>query len=353
MEQISAVILSGGKSTRMGCDKAQLVYEHRTFLERMIVQMNGIEDLYVSVGMEDRYSSEARVRHIQDEYLECGPMGGIHKALTVCKNDILFVTACDMPFMDSAFAFRLLGQLTDEADAVVPVDRNGRKHVLAALYRKGTAKVMEEHLRAGAKKLTDVLEELNVVYVRFDDFISEKKLMNVNYWEQYQNILKSSTLVLSFVGYSNAGKTTIIKKLIPLLMKEGLKVAYIKHTHHEIATVQKDTENIFASGAEISCVVSSAAIQIMKKGDMDIHELIKKFDFADLILIEGYKQEDFRKILVVNEEKSMPLPPEDCLAVISKQRIAAAKHWFSKEDYHSICQFIIEMMREELIWEIR
>lgn len=187
--ELSAVILSGGQSTRMGQDKAGLVLEGQTFLERLMAQLGDIPDIYLSVGKADRYAG-CPVPHIADEYPGCGPISGIQKALTVCRNDCLFVTACDMPYMDSSFAFYLSGFLTDEADAVIPVGMDGRTHVLGAIYRKRVRPVLEAQLGQGDRRLMNVLEKIRVAYVPIENPEQERKLMNINRPQEYQGLLK-------------------------------------------------------------------------------------------------------------------------------------------------------------------
>lgn len=350
MKSLSAVILCGGQSERMGKDKASLIYERQTFLDRIISQLKGINDIYLSVGSDDKYLDHHNISHIQDEYKNKGPLGGIHKALTVCKEDILFVVACDMPFVDSNLAFYLLQYFEEDLDAVIPIDNTGRKHVLAGLYHKKAKEKIEYHLKSGHKKIIDVLNDMNVKYVSINDYKNEKKLMNYNYWDQYQRLLKQSIPVISFVGYSNSGKTTILEKVISKLKDNGIRVAYIKHTHHDIEMVQnKDSYKMQKAGAKISTVISHSQTMIIENKAIDIHELIKKINNVDIILIEGYKNKNFQKILVLNDEKESPVSFDECLAVISHKRITTVNKWFNKDDVQGIYQLIIDILRKEFI----
>lgn len=204
---ISAVILSGGHSCRMGQDKARLVLNGQTFLERILAQLNGIEDIYLSIGQSDPYDV-CPIPHIQDDYQECGPMGGIQKALSVCKHENLFVTACDMPFMDSKFAFYLAQFLADDVDAVVPVGRDGRRYVLGAIYHRRIKTVIEARLQKGDRKLANILEDIRVVYVRLQTSEQEQRLMNVNDLNGYDRLLNagiSMTLDKRHSGESGQG----------------------------------------------------------------------------------------------------------------------------------------------------
>ena len=183
------MILAGGSSKRMGKDKACLLFGGQTFLDRIISQLDGICDIYLSVGRSDPYADDS-VIHIQDDYENCGPIGGIQKALNSCQNEVLFVTACDMPLMDSQFAFYLASFMEEDVDAVVPVDRDGRKHVLAALYHKRIGRIVESQLQNGENRVRSVLEKIRVRYVQIQDHDMEKKLKNVNHLEEYERLVE-------------------------------------------------------------------------------------------------------------------------------------------------------------------
>ena len=193
--ELSAVILAGGNSKRMGKDKACLLLDGQTFLDRIISQLDGMDDIYLSVGKADPYPGDSLI-HIQDDYEDCGPMGGILKALRCCQHEVLFVTACDMPFMDSQFAFYLAGFMGEDVDAVVPVDGDGRKHMLAALYHKRIGSVVEAQLQSGERRVRRVLEKIRVRYVQVPNHDIEKKLRNVNHPEEYKRLVEQDSRLL-------------------------------------------------------------------------------------------------------------------------------------------------------------
>lgn len=193
--ELSAVILAGGSSKRMGKDKAGLLFEGRTFLDRIISQLDGIGDIYVSVGRSEP-CADGSVIHIQDDYENCGPLAGIQKALSICKNKVLFVAACDMPFMDSQFAFYLAGFMEEDVDAVVPIDRDGRKHVVAALYHKRISSVVESQLQNGENRIRNVLEKIRVRYIQIQDHDMERKLKNINHPEEYEKLVEQDSRLI-------------------------------------------------------------------------------------------------------------------------------------------------------------
>ncbi len=118
-------------------------------------------------------------------------------------------------------------------------------------------------------------------------------------------MINSPTPVLGFAAYSGTGKTTLLKQLIPLLKKRGLRVGMIKHAHHnfDIDTPGKDSYELRKAGAEQMLIASQNRWALMVEtpeltGDPDLNELIQQFDHSkiDLVLVEGFKHVTFAKI---------------------------------------------------------
>ncbi|ATA25903.1 molybdopterin-guanine dinucleotide biosynthesis protein B [Brenneria goodwinii] len=121
--------------------------------------------------------------------------------------------------------------------------------------------------------------------------------------------------LLAIAAYSGTGKTTLLKALIPILKRDGIRVGLIKHTHHDmdIDTPGKDSYELRKAGAEQTMVVSSQRWALMTETPAqqrpDLHELAKKMDTSalDLILVEGFKQEKINKIVLFRQALGRPL----------------------------------------------
>ncbi|MCU0563284.1 MAG: molybdopterin-guanine dinucleotide biosynthesis protein B [Desulfobacterales bacterium] len=114
-------------------------------------------------------------------------------------------------------------------------------------------------------------------------------------------------LIVSFVGRSESGKTTLIEKLIPVLRRRGFRVGTIKHTHHapELDRSGKDSARHLAAGASTVVLAASGQIQLVKTGvNGGLDGLVRYFDDVDLLITEGYKQERTPKIEVVRRAVS-------------------------------------------------
>ena len=332
--KVSAVILCGGESRRMGQDKAKLQIGKYTFLEQIVrnIMDNGPDEMFLSVRRKNDYS-EIKVTHIEDLEQNKGPLMGIYSAMCVASYEKIWVTSCDMPFIDWQVAEELAVYFEDGIDAVIPVDRTGKKYVLCAWYRKSTLEILKEQLESGDLKVKHLLGRLRLCYVAVEGLTDgSRKFQNINTREEYQTFTERSEVspekelhtdipIVSFVAYSGTGKTTFLERLIPKLKARGLKIAIVKHDGHrfEIDHEGKDSDRFTKAGADVTGLISSGKAVLMENRQTDPEEFLKKIDGVDLILTEGFKQGPWPKIMLHRKGtgKPMPLLPEECLAVIS------------------------------------
>ncbi len=126
-------------------------------------------------------------------------------------------------------------------------------------------------------------------------------------------MLKSLPIIGICAAGSNAGKTTLITQLIPELAKLGLRVSVIKHAHHQfdIDHKGKDSYQIREAGAVQTLIASSKRWALMTElaQEPDLADLLVKLDrrYADLVLVEGFKQAKIPKIEVHRPSLNMPL----------------------------------------------
>ncbi len=112
---------------------------------------------------------------------------------------------------------------------------------------------------------------------------------------------------------SNAGKTTLITQLIPELASHGLRVSVIKHAHHQfdIDHKGKDSYQIREAGAVQTLIASSKRWALMTElaQEPELEDLLARLDsrYADLVLVEGFKQANIPKIEVHRPSLNMPL----------------------------------------------
>jgi molybdopterin-guanine dinucleotide biosynthesis protein B len=152
--------------------------------------------------------------------------------------------------------------------------------------------------------------------------------------------------VITIVGHSNSGKTTLIEKLIPELKRRGYRVGTIKHTHHGFSMDQKgkDTFRHRAAGADAVLAASPGQIALVKSlPEVSLDSLLPYFQDMDIVLVEGFKQDKKPKIEVFRSQiHQTPLFPEDDLlvAVVTDSPYSARVPVFQFEGIQAICDVI-------------
>ncbi len=158
--KFSAVILAGGKSSRMGRDKVWLTLAGQTLLARQIQLVREVApaDIFISGRADTDYSSlDCPV--LMDEFADAGPLAGIAAGLKAASAPLILVLAVDMPDMTSAALHRLLERCAAEMGVVPRV--NQRVEPLAALYPKAAATIAVDLLKRQLRAVRTFAEQCN------------------------------------------------------------------------------------------------------------------------------------------------------------------------------------------------
>ena len=158
---VTAFILAGGKSTRMGSDKAFVEWEGQMLLARSLGLARCVASDVRIVGSREKFAEFAPV--VEDEFRDCGPLGGIHAALKASQTKLNLILAVDMPFVSVAFLHYLLSQARSAVEAVVVVPQAGGSwQPLCAIYRQGFAVAAEHALRAGRNRIDSLFDAVQL-----------------------------------------------------------------------------------------------------------------------------------------------------------------------------------------------
>ena len=166
---ITAVILAGGQSRRLGRDKAVEPFAGEPLICRVIRRASeAVSADQVVVVVADRARAAALPldgshQTAVDVFPDCGSLGGIYTGLNAASTDWSLVTACDMPFLSAPLLAYMAG-LRDGVDAVVPVV-DGRPEPTHALYSRGCLPAIETRLRVGQLKISGFFDNVAVRYV--------------------------------------------------------------------------------------------------------------------------------------------------------------------------------------------
>jgi molybdopterin-guanine dinucleotide biosynthesis protein B len=131
--------------------------------------------------------------------------------------------------------------------------------------------------------------------------------------------------VIGLAGWSGSGKTTLVTKVIPVLVKRGLKIATVKHAHHEFDTDQpgKDSWLHRRAGAAEVAVVSSRRWAIVHEledePEPSLDDVLMKLSPIDLVIVEGFKRHPHPKLEVYRATVGKPLlhPDDDCIVAVA------------------------------------
>ncbi|GAA6383666.1 molybdenum cofactor guanylyltransferase [Intestinibacter bartlettii] len=191
----------GGKNSRMnGNVKGLLKIKNSTFLEKIQETLNDFSSIYLSIN--DKFSKEQKqnfenmgFKIIEDIYKEIGPLGGIYSSLLNCKEEYLFITACDMPFITKNSIEVLCNKVDKNTDGVVFYDKNNKLYPLGAIYSKNVLPIIEEMIEKKYYKLSYLIEKSNFVKINIEKTdIPLKVLSNINTLQEYDLFINNESL---------------------------------------------------------------------------------------------------------------------------------------------------------------
>ena len=164
---MTVIILAGGKSSRLGRDKALEKIGGQYLIERVIDSLSQLRDDIIIVTATPNQLSDLNVEKVLDTYPRTGAKVGLCTGINASLSFYSLVVACDLPLLN----IDLLGYLLDSAsgfDAVIPrID--DKIEPLHAVYSKNCIPILDEHISKGKLKISDLFNEINVRYVEVDE----------------------------------------------------------------------------------------------------------------------------------------------------------------------------------------
>ncbi len=189
---LSAVILTGGKSSRMGGrDKAMLPIAGKPIVENTIEILKSIFDEILIVTNEIRNYEYSGVAFVRDVIKGIGPLGGIYTGLCAVNKKAAFIVACDMPFLNRGVILKIIGAFKD-SDCDVLLPRIGdRIEPLCAVYKSFLKDEIQKYIRDNQDySIKNFLKDVKVGYLdcENDDFYAHA-FKNVNTPEDARAIM--------------------------------------------------------------------------------------------------------------------------------------------------------------------
>lgn len=185
----SIAILAGGQSSRMGTDKAFVKLKDKFLIEHVINAVLGLSsDVSIIANEKEKYQTLGLAVY-SDEYLNSGPLAGIHSALVHAQNQNVLILSCDSPFIQKELIAELINEI-DGYDACVPVG-DGKIYPLTAIYSKKCLLRLSNSLQKKQLKVKEVLQQLHTNFINFDETKSAfytPSFINLNTLEDIKNL---------------------------------------------------------------------------------------------------------------------------------------------------------------------
>ncbi len=355
--KLGLIILAGGKSSRMGRDKAFLEWQEKTFIEHILekAKQAKFSEIVIVTNKPEQFQF-LDVEVISDIYSQMGPLSGIHAGLVYNQSQFSLVIPCDMPFIDFSLVKELEQYIKQDYAAIVPT-KNEKYQPLMAIYSKECIKSIEKLLLIDNERKVDKLFDRVVTkFVVLDD--TENNFFNVNTPKEFifaqvkaANQKRKIPIVSIVASKSGTGKTTFITKLIPKLKSLGVRVAVVKSDDHgfELDKEGKDTWQFTKAGADAVAIVAPdkyAIIQQTKEKEQ-LEEVIALIRHVDLIIVESRSHGIFPilEIARAGVTESLISNKDQLVAVISDQNdFATDKILLPLNAPQEVAKFIVEMI---------
>jgi len=355
---VSLALQAGGVSQRMGADKALMAFVDGTLLEWVRDRVASAFDHVFIVANEPAKFRHLGLPVVTDALSVRGSAVGIYTAVLASPTDRVLCLACDMPFVTPDLLRRLV---EGSAGYDVYVPRHGPYYQpLCAVYAKSSADAFEQFLAEGGRRIYSVYEQVNTGYLevgdgRFGD--PDALFMNVNtpadlevarrrvlreraprpaiaaeatveLSPRIQTFVERSPVpVVSFVGKKKSGKTTVLVGVIEELCRRGLRIAVVKHDTHgfDVDIPGTDSYRLREAGAVVTGLSSPDKYMVLSRTteEVSLEQLVARIaEQVDLVITEGFKQQDAPKIEVSRRERSTSLiaREDELLGIVSDQR---------------------------------
>ena len=165
MTKFSVVIQAGGRSSRMGQDKAQVPFLGTTLIEYILQQLEGFGDEQIIISNNPEEFTRLGLPVFQDVYPDTGAIGGIYSGILHASFEYSLILGCDMPFI-SLKLLKYLVSLAPDFDAVIPrLKKEEFAEPFRSVYAKACLKPIEQSIRAGKRKVISFFDKVNVRFI--------------------------------------------------------------------------------------------------------------------------------------------------------------------------------------------
>jgi len=155
---VTAVLLAGGQSRRMGRDKALLCIDGLPVIQVLANRLQALTDEVLLSANNPTAYTFLGLRTIPDVHAGSGPLAGLHAALIHTERPLILLLACDLPDVPELLLRRLV-ECSAGYDAVIPCTSNGRLHPVCAIYSRTCLPAVERNLMRGEHQMVAIFRE--------------------------------------------------------------------------------------------------------------------------------------------------------------------------------------------------
>lgn len=351
---LGLVILAGGRSSRMGRDKAALPWRGATLLTDLIQRSQGVafDEIVVSANRPPDLSAlpselSSCVRVVADNYQGCGPLSGMEAAFRACTCSYCLVLSVDLPFYDFSPVKQILPELAQmpQVDLFLPMSES-RPQPLAAIYRRGPAlEAVQAALNAGKRRVLSIADALTVRIL--DDAGALILYENINTPSAYKAALaidanrrRAVPIVSLSAARSGDGKTSLAVQVIAELTRRGYAVAYVKSTHHRRCRekIGSDTDRAAQAGA-VQTLLCSPDDMADGEGKEEALLRLAQQMAADVAIVESRSHGPF-PVLYIDGPEPPPMHPDHITAVIGRGGDPSFRY-IAPERLDDLCSYIL------------
>lgn len=356
-ESVTGVVLAGGMARRMGgTDKGWIEFAGKPLIRyaldvlqptvaQCLINANRSLEAYQSLGFPV-------VQDLETGYQ--GPLMGMATGLRHAATPWVAFIPCDSPNLPADTVARLLNAARQQQAKIAVAHDGKRMQPVVALIARDLLDDLLAALADGERKIDRWFARHPLAEADFSDCVDA--FANVNRRDDLDALIQMPKL-LGFAAWSGTGKTTLLKKLIPALREKGVRLAVIKHAHHQFDVDHpgKDSYELRKAGANQMLIASANrwALMVDKSEPQEpvLADLVGKLDLAnlDLVLVEGFKRESIPKLELYRPSLGKPLQcPDDsniiALATDEPSQVQTALPVMALNDVDAILAFVMAYM---------
>ena len=166
---ITGIILSGGKSSRMGTDKGFLKLKGKTFIEHSIEALKPLVSETIIISNNKAHDA-FNLKRYEDAIKDTGPLAGVYTGLKHSKTDYNLVLSCDIPLINTE-VLTLLIEAIDDTSEVIQIETNNKTSPLIAVYKSSCASKFYKLLVEGERRLRYAVDQCKVKHVKLNSEI--------------------------------------------------------------------------------------------------------------------------------------------------------------------------------------